>query len=349
MTGGGPGSPAAPRRSAFAAPQRDAFATPPRILFAVMSAQQSAATVMQLVDALDPHPVVVHHDFSRRRDFALAHPRASLVPDPRRTGWGTWGFAEAIFHTIRHALAHHDFDYLQLLSPTCLPIRPLDAFARHLAADPARIHADLMRVDDRDDVLMTFGYRTYAAGGTLRFRLLRRARAWYFGAQPRLVQACSLSQYERLPGSSAGSYSLRARIALALTRQAANGRLSAHPFGPGLRPMVGSTWFGAYRSVLEQLVRVARDPDALAFFEALDIVDETLFPTLLANAGVRIGPSNHAVSPFDEQGHPSWIGGDGLDALVATGRHFARKFPDEPDAPVRRRALALVRPAALAG
>jgi hypothetical protein len=49
------------------------------------------------------------------------------------------------------------------------------AFARRLAADPARIHADLMRVDERDDVRMTVGDRTCAVVGALRVRLPRSA------------------------------------------------------------------------------------------------------------------------------------------------------------------------------
>lgn len=329
MTGGGPAS----------------HTTPPRIVFAVMSSQQSAPTVAQLVDALDPYPVVVHHDFDKRRDFALAHPRVTMVPEPKVTGWGTWGFAEAVFHTIRHVLAHHDVDYLQLLSPTCLPIRPVGAFAAHLAADPARIHADLMPVEEREDVLMTYAYRTYVARGSLPFRFLRRARGWYFGEAPRLVQTCSLSVFERAAGRPGIADRLRRGAALGLTRLAARGRLSAHPFGPDLRPMIGSTWFGAHRPVLEHLERASRDPRALAFFRGLELVDESLFPTLLGNAGFPIGRSNHAVNTFDTNGHPRWIEGADLDALVASGRHFARKFPDAPQAPIRLRALALARPA----
>ncbi|HYF59423.1 MAG TPA: beta-1,6-N-acetylglucosaminyltransferase [Burkholderiaceae bacterium] len=308
-----------------------------------MSSQQSAATVAQLVDALAPYPVVVHHDFDKRRDFELDRPNVELVPDPKVTGWGTWGFAEAIFHTISHALARHDFDYFQLLSPTCLPIRPLEDFAAHVAADGADINADTMPVDGDDDVLMTFGYRTYIPGRTLRFRLMRRARGWYFGQDADLVQTHSLSvMRRRQPVAAVGPVSLRPRAGLALTRLVAGGRLSSHPFGPDFKPMIGSVWFGAKRAVCEHLTRLRGDEHALEFFRNLHIVDETLFPTLLANSGFRMGPSNHAISPFDDDGHPRWIEEADFARVVASRRFFARKFPDDPQATVRRRALALM-------
>jgi integrase len=41
-------------------------------------------------------------------------------------------------HTLRHALAEGGFDYFQVLSPTCLPIRPLAEFEAHVAQSPAQ-------------------------------------------------------------------------------------------------------------------------------------------------------------------------------------------------------------------
>jgi len=313
-----------------------------RIVFGLMSSQQSAATVAQLVDALAPHPVVVHHDFDKRRDFVLDRPNAALVPDPKVTGWGTWGFAEAIFHTIAHALERHDFDYFQLLSPTCMPIRPIDEFVDHVEADTADIHADTMPVDSDDDVLMTFGYRTFIPGSTLRFKLMRRARVWYFGEDSDLVQTHSLSMMRRRGPVAARPGSIRPRAGLAITRLIAGGRLGSHPFGPDFKPMIGSVWFGARREVCEHLSRLRDDDRALGFFRQLHIVDETLFPTLLANSGFRMGPSNHAISPFDDQGHPRWIEEADLPRVVASRRYFARKFPDDPQSAVRRRVLGLL-------
>jgi hypothetical protein len=54
----------------------------PRIVFGLMSSQQPDTTVSQLVDALAPFPVVIHHDFTKRRDFSIVrdHVRLTLQP-----------------------------------------------------------------------------------------------------------------------------------------------------------------------------------------------------------------------------------------------------------------------------
>jgi hypothetical protein len=108
--------------------------------------------------------------------------------------------------------------------------------------------------------------------------------------------------------------------------------------------MIGSIWFGARRHVCEHLMKASGDEQVLGFFRSLHIVDETLFPTLLANGGFLLGTSNHAISPFNDRGNPRWIELGDMEGIVASRRFFARKFPDDPDATVRRRALELVRP-----
>ncbi len=309
-----------------------------RIVFGLMSSYESPDCVRQLVDALSPFRVLVHHDTSKRPDPCINLPNARSVPDPALTGWGSWGFSQAILRTLTYALEQHDFDYFQLLSPSCLPIRPLADFQAHVNRNDADIHADLMPVDADDTMLMNFGYRTYLAGRTLRFRVLRRVRGWYFGDHPALLQTHSLSVLRRPMDGTGGSVIAR-QAGLALTRMAAASALSAHPFGEGWRPMIGSTWFGARRSVCEYLVDSARNDPRIDHFRRLHIVDESMFSTMLGNSGFRIRPSNHAVNAFDAQGHPRVIGASDLHRLESTGRFFARKFSAHADDPARQWAL----------
>ena len=64
----------------------------PRVIFGIMSATQQGATVTQLARALQPHLVVVHHDFRKRADFAVLHDDP-LAIDPMALKdvrvWGT--------------------------------------------------------------------------------------------------------------------------------------------------------------------------------------------------------------------------------------------------------------------
>jgi len=172
----------------------------------------------------------------------------------------------------------------------------------------------------------------------VRFRLLRRARGWYFGDHPALLQTHSLSVLKR-PMDGTGGSVIAQQAGLALTWLAAHHALSSHPFGAGWRPMIGSTWFGARRKVCEHLVDSARRDPRVDHFRRLHIVDETMFPTMLGNSGFRLRPSNHAVNAFDAEGHPRVIAAADLHRFELTGRFFARKFAAHADDPARQWAL----------
>ncbi len=313
----------------------------PRIAFGVFSATQRGDAVDQLAEALRPHTVVVHHDYRKRADFSVSAANVVMVPDPRNTGWGSWGFADSIFHTLDFARRHLTFDFFQMMSPTCLPIRPVEALEERIARNEHDIHADLFPIERDADTLMNYAFRTYAPGNSQRMRVLRRARHWYFDADSDWVQTTSQAMLVRPPGRP---LSLRAQASLALTRLAARGWLATHPFGAGFRPMLGGIFIGMRPHVVDHLLAMRTDPRVTTWFPKLNLVDELLFPTLLANTDFRIGPSNHAVSDFSRQGSPRWLDDAHLDDLVATGRIFARKFPDDPQAALRARALALARP-----
>lgn len=313
-----------------------------RIVFAVMSATQQGATVAQLADALAPHTALIHHDFTKKRDFQVDRPNVRFVPDPTVTGWGSWGLSRGIFHTIDHALRTLDFDYLHLLSPTCLPIRPLSELEAFIAASDADIHADMFEVERDEQTMMNFGCRAYAYGDSFKYRALGRLRKHYFGVgtDAILEQTCSLSMWRRSPEREARGRSLFDRFAVGATQAAARGWLGANPFSPTFRPMIGSLWIGMTRRVCEYLMRTRHSDPISGYFAHLKIVDEMLFPTLLANSPFRVAPALHAVNDFDPYGSPYWIKDADLDRIFATGRFLARKFPDDPSAPVRLRALA---------
>lgn len=313
-----------------------------RIVFAVMSATQQGATVAQLAQALSPHAVLIHHDHTKKKDFHVDLPNVRMVPNPMVTGWGSWGLSRGIFHTIEHALRTLDFDYLHLMSPTCLPIRPLEELEAFIARSDADIHADMFEVERDEQTLMNFGCRAYAYGDSLKYRALGKLRKYYFGigSDAILEQTCSLSMWRRSPEREARGLSSVDRLALAATNAAARGWLGGNPFSPTFRPMIGSLWIGMNRRVCEYLLRIRNSDPVSGYFAHLKIVDEMLFPTLLANSPFKIAPAVHAVNDFDPFGSPYWIKDADLDRIFATGRFLARKFPDDPAAPVRHRALA---------
>lgn len=312
----------------------------PRIVFAIFSALQKPSTVAQLAEALAPHTVLIHHDFRKQADFHIDLPNVRFVPNPTDTGWGNWGLSQGIYHTIQHSLREFEFDYLQLMSPTCLPIRPVAEFEQHVRSSTADVHGDFFDITESPEMMMVFGARCFAPDETFRHRVLRRMQRWYFGPVVSVQQHVSLSIRRRADSRPLGPIeSLRAAIALRVTTMARDGVLYRHPFDAQFRPYIGSTWIGMKHKAAQYLVGTRSDPRVESHFRHLPIVDEILFPTFLANSGMKIEPGNHAVNTFTVAGNPEWITDDDFDRLTKTQMFFARKFPDDSRAPVRLRAL----------
>lgn len=305
-----------------------------KIVFGIMSAVHSAATVKQLVRALAPWPVVIHHDFSQTPDFVIDEPNVIFVPQPKRTGWGAWGFSQGVLHLLDHCLHVEKADYFQLLSPTCLPIRPVADLQAHVLHSPHDVHISYADLSTNRDLLMNFGHRAYLPAGSLRFRALRRLRTIYFGEQAQSLPIANMQTYVR----AAGRLPASAWLALALTRLAQRGWFGSHPFQSELRSLIGGTWFGCKRDAGLYLLSKARDERLREFFARIWIPDEMLFASLFGSSPFEVGLSNHIVNRFTE-GNPNWFDSADLDTLFATKRFFARKFRDDPTDTARRDVL----------
>ena len=303
----------------------------PNIVFLVMSAVSKPETVDQLARVLAPHRVLVHHDFSQSPDFRLAAPNVQFVPDPKKTGWAVFGLVEGIFHSLQFAVDHLDFDYLQLLSPTCLPIKPLRDFEAHVAggADAHFGCIDLLR--DRD-ALMSVGYRAFTPEGSLRHRAMRRLSGSYFGSSPRRRDEAGIWL------RSGRGKGIVPWIALGAIQLLAKPRIGRHIFDESFHPYYGSAWFGARRPVIQGITELFFRPAIHNYFSRLRIAEEFLLPTLLMRLGVRKGPMNHYVQRFNEA-HTGQIHEEHLAQLRDCGAFFARKFADDPRDATRTKVL----------
>ena len=74
------------------------------------------------------------------------------------------------------------------------------------------------------------------------------------------------------------------------------------------------------------------------YFSRLRIPEEFLFPTLLIRLGAKRGPLNHFIQTYNEA-HTGEIAEEHVEQLARSRAYFARKFPDDPAAPVRLRVL----------
>lgn len=304
----------------------------PTIVFLVMSAVSKPETVDQLARSLAPHTVLVHHDFSQSPDFALTAPNVRFVPDPKRTGWAFFGFVDGIFHSMQYALANLDFDYLQLLSPSCLPIKPMEAFEAHVSGR-AEAHFDCVDLFADRDALMSVGFRALTPEKSLRHRIVRRLGNAYFGDSAGRRDEAGIWLH------SGGRKSLVSLLALAAFKALSRPAIGHHIFNEKFRPYYGSTWFGASRHVVAAMVEQFLRPGVRDYFSQLCIADEFLIPTLLMHVAPAKGPMNHFIQRFD-QAHPGRIEEEDMARLKATPAFFARKFADDASAPMRLRVLA---------
>jgi len=311
----------------------------PKIVFLVMSAVNKATTVDQLAKALAPHTVLVHHDFSQTPEFPLSADNVRFVPQPLRTGWGLFSFVEAIFHSMQYALEHLDFDYLQLLSPSCLPIKPLAQFEAHVSGR-AEAHFDCLDVLRDQDALMSIGYRALLPDKTLRFRIGRRLSNVYFGASQGRREEAGIWVRSKAPRGAASW------LALALTKALGRRSVGGHVFDENFRAYYGTTWFGARRHVIVQMIKSFQPPAIREYFSRMCLPEEIVLPTLLMHLRLNKGRMNHDFQHF-EQSHPRLFEESDIARLQQSPAFFARKFPDDAGAPVRLRVLdEMVRTAA---
>jgi hypothetical protein len=292
--------------------------------FGVLSAKEPREAVMQLVASLGhDDAVIIHHDFSKQPEFELPQTQAYLIPDFVETDWGSSGFVRAIFRLIRTALERSHFDYFQLLSASCLPLRPIDELRSHLAGGQAAIHADILNLDSDERVMMSHGHRVFCRAETLASRLLGRSRRWYFGNDPVTIQQSNLGIHDRSdPKAQLTPWQwLGKQVHIA----ARAGLLDHHPFHGDSTPFVGSVWFCLRRDVCEYLVQQEESSSLVPYLLSLKLCDEILFATLLGNSGFDIAASNHLVNDFVGS-HPRCFDEHDLPALARSDKFFARKF-----------------------
>lgn len=311
------------------------------LAFGILSALERPESVVQLVDSLGTDAcVTIHHDESKSARPALRRDNVRFVDGTVRTAWGEWSLCEAVLRLMRTALDDSTWGYFQLLSGSCLPIKPVDAFRRHVESTRADVNMDLVALDDDPAALMSHGYRAYAPQDKVQHRVLRRLRRWYLGGDPDWNDRDGLGFAVR---RKEDAMTPLARASLASMRRLSHGPLPGfdHPFDLQQRCFVGSTWWGARRAVCEFIVSQPADAVLQRYFRGVLIPDEFYFQTLIGNAGCRIAASNHLISRFDES-HPVRLDLADLPAIDASPRFFARKFPDDAEADVRTEVLARV-------
>jgi O-antigen/teichoic acid export membrane protein len=317
----------------------DLPATTLRIAFGVLSSKQSAQAIDEIAASVFPHPVYVHHDFSKQPDFAPKSSNIHIIQHPVATAWGDWSLVEASFLLMKAAMGDAEVTHFQLLSEACLPVRPIHEFEIYLSKQRPDVMIDIISLQD-DAAMFSHGWRYFQNSQKI-LRLLRRLSSWIWGTQLNFRPALSVNL--RLAGTETGIYFRIRRVA---------GQMILRIFGRtkletlsvnGLKQFaIGGQWFGASRRGVMWILNARNElVDVTRHFQRSHIPDESYFQTLFLNAQLaglplRVYPSNHALF-WDSCGNgPDMLHEQDLERIRLSGKFFARKFSLFSDDAIRR-------------
>lgn len=321
-----------------------------RIIFGILSSNNTAAAIQQIIDAIGPgHTFIIHHDFSKQSTFHVTGGDVHIIRDYVITEWGGWSLVEATIRLMNYALMKPDWDYFQLLSDTCLPIQPIREFEKYLEVIQPDANISCIAVAKQPDVLLSHGYRAFSAKKTYAHKLLRMVKHLSDGMRGadghRMYEGLTLPAYindDRL------IVKLIARVLPRLLLQlAARGIGVTHPFHGNIECYIGSQFFGCSRRVCK-LVEEWMDTEKnfiTSFKTQIHIPDEFFFQTIIGNLCLQhYAPTNHLVNYFDSRaGHGAELDLNDFDRLRYSGKFFARKFSKNPDHPMRLKILHDIR------
>ena len=301
----------------------------PKIAFGVLSSKQSTAAIDEIAAGVSPHPVYVHHDFSKQPDFAPTAANIHILQQTVATAWGDWSLVEASFSLMKEAMRDPDVTHFQLLSEACLPVRPIGEFGDYLTSERPDFMIDVLSLDD-DEALVSHGWR-YCTRSKWSARVMRRASIWIWGANPSYRSAYSVNV--RLAGLPVGYVDrFRQLVGNSIARAfawSAQQRL----YGIGLKQFaIGGQWFGASRRAVEWLLQAREQCSELTrHFQKCHIPDESYVHTLVLNAQfaglpLRIFPSNHAVFWEACGTGPDLIEAHHVERVKSSRKYFSRKF-----------------------
>jgi hypothetical protein len=248
--------------------------------------------------------------------------RVQLLRSAARVRWGTWDLVNVVLRSLRWARDNVDADWFVLLSGQDYPVTPPDAIDAFFAEAGSDAFVYWEPVDPRPRI----GWPMTPEAWTTRRYFYR------YSARP-VLRADPAHRVGRAVGDAARV--MTAVQSLVTLWPFPDGsvhvgvRQPRAPFSDRFRCFKGSQWFTASRRAVELLLaRAAGDVRLVRHYQRCVIPDESFFLTILLNApslNVRNGDLRFA-GWADGAAHPDVLTIDQVDAALASGMHFARKF-----------------------
>lgn len=315
------------------------------IVFGVLSCRSSAAAITQFAQAVSPHKVLVHHDFSQTSNFEIKSKNVLVVRDAGTTSWGSWTLVSATMKLIEEALALDQFDYFQLVSESCLPARPVSEFEEYLTNLRPDVMIDMQPIRyGTSAAVVNYAWR-YLPRTPLQSRISRRSSQWWLG--PHYTCDVAFGGILKIPGiaNETRLQILKRRVGKSILKFLLWPKVGAFPLGKFTDCWVGGQWFGISRLAAERLLALHEESPALeAHFKRCHIPDESYIHTLVAEGAFpNVYPGNHVTFWDGGKYGPDQIMSSDLVRIRRSGKFFARKFTLDPECPVRQGMLSIVK------
>lgn len=284
-----------------------------KLLFLILAHNQPSQTydlARTITEAASDGRAIIHFDASANvSDFELlansitGAPKIELVKNRVACKWGDFSLVEAVINALKQERASgSDYDYVVLLSGSCLPCRPIKQLERYLTENYGR---EFIEAQGEDWILDG---------------LRRERHEFYFPISP--------SYHDRKWYS----------YGVALQRQLGVRRT---PPG-NLQIRFGSQWWGlTWKTCTAILDDLLHQPATEKFFRTTYIPDEMLFPTLVWKLAGRKNIAQFGLTHFQftDQGKPVvYFDDHGLYPL-SFDRFFYRKVSDEAHQ-LRKRSIS---------
>jgi hypothetical protein len=268
--------------------------------------------------------VVLHHNELHThldRDALVSLPGVHLLDSVDPVEWGSFSLMDAVLRGLQWVLNNVEFDWLVLLSGQDYPIEPLPVI---------------------EDFLGSTQYDGFLSGSAieeLKPRSARETQRRYYYRYYR-VPAPSRILVNRLrtrtgtnEAGAARSKALRPVSVKADpdgTAVYVGFRRFRTPFTSGFRCYRGGFWFTLSSKCVVAVDRfVAEHPDFVRYYQRTRNADESFLNTILFNdATLDISRDDLRYVRFPPGGapHPDILTIKDLESMLASGKHFARKF-----------------------
>ncbi|MBD2101116.1 beta-1,6-N-acetylglucosaminyltransferase [Leptolyngbya sp. FACHB-261] len=265
--------------------------------------------------------ILIHHDHSSSRLDPAAFESLSqvyILKDYVSVLWGDFSMIEMELHCIRWLMANKiEFDWLVLLSGQDYPIQPVNQIEQFLQNTEYDGFIEYFPSEDPPSTAWNWGKTQGIERYFYRYYKMPSELKPVFYKLYRIVNR----DWQPLLRVKSGRFGARLGLRCAVT-----------PFSSDFHCYAGSQWHTlSYRCIEHIHQFVQSHPAFVDHYRHTLIPDESFFQTILLNEdSLKICNENKRYVSWRPP-YPAILGVEDFDELVASNKHFARKFDERQD------------------